>query len=123
MDIFKAFISTINILVKNGLFFYLHDEIQIHSQCMELCHSMHSNLPSYDDIENIQKYFTEKSKIFAETDEIYTILPGYRDTKKIPDLKRLDVKDASHAHAKFVWSQQIACSDMRQTHGDHIGMG
>ena len=119
---FKAFINIINVLMEKGLFFYLHDDLTTHIQCMELCDS---NLPSYDDIEDTQKYFIEKSKIFAETDGIYTVLPEYKDTnlKNLPNLKSLEVGTAAHAHAKFVWSQQIDCSDMRQPHSDHVGMG
>ena len=123
MSIFAAFINIVNVLVEKGLFFYLHDELTTHSQCMDFCHSMHSNLPSYYHIDDTQKYFIEKSKIFAETDEIYAVLPEYRDTKNLPNLKRLEVKNAGHAHAKFVWSQKIGCSDMRHPYSDHIGMG
>ena len=107
--------------MEKGLFFYLHDDLTTHFQCMKLCDS---NLPSYDDIKDTQKYFIEKSEIFAETDEIYTVLPEYKDTnlKNLPKLKSLDVETAGHAHAKFVWSQQIDCRDMRQPHSDHVGM-
>ena len=123
MSIFAAFINLVNVLVEKGLFFYLHDELTTHFQCMDFCHSMHSNLPSYYHIDDTQKYFIEKSKIFAETDEIYAVLPEYRDTKNLPNLKHLEVKNAGHAHAKFVWSQKIGCSDMRYPHSDHIGTG
>ena len=117
----RAFINIVNVLMEKGLFFYLHDDLTTHFQCMKLCDS---NLPSYDDIEDTQKYFIEKSEIFAEADEIYTVLPEYKDTnlKNLPNLKSLDVETAGHAHAKFVWSQQIDCGDMRQPHSDHVGM-
>ena len=119
----RAFINIVSVLVEKGLFFYLHDELTRHSQCMDICHSMHSNLPTYDDIGDTQKYFIKKSKNLAETDEIYNFLPEYKDTKNLPNLKRLDVKNAGHAHAKFIWSQQIECSDMTHPHSDHIVMG
>ena len=118
----RAFTNLVNVLVEKGLFFYLHDDLTTHYQCMNLCNS---NLPTYDDIEATQKYFIEKSEIFAETDGIYTVLPEYKDTnlKNLPNLKSLDVGTAAHAHAKFIWSKQVACSDMRSPHSDHVGTG
>ena len=97
--------------------------LMIPAHIIKLCDLKYANLPFYEQKDEVQRYFSQKSHQFAKTNKTFTISSDKSEVKSQPDLRNMKIKDASHAHAKFVWSQQIACSDMRQAHGDHIGMG
>ena len=97
--------------------------LMIPAHIIKLCHLKNANLPLYEQKDEVQRYFSQKSRKFAKTNKTFTISSDKSEARSQLDLRNIKIKDASHAHAKFLWSQQIQCSDIRYLDEVTIGRG